>query len=96
MTAKNVSDYGEQVTARCERVLGTVIRAIGVPWRDRVCLVGGLVPRYLLPGVIDPLTEITLGIAGGCWDISRDIPGQDEAELWIPEARRARGDTLSN
>ena len=61
MTAKDVSDYGEQVTARCERVLGTVLRAIGAPWRDRVCLVGGLVPRYLLPGVVDPLTGAHVG-----------------------------------
>lgn len=61
MNAKDVSDYGEQVTARCERVLGTVLRTIGAPWRDRVCLVGGLVPRYLLPGVVDPLTGAHVG-----------------------------------
>lgn len=61
MAGKDLSDYGEQVTARCERVLGTVLRGIGAPWRDRVCLVGGLVPRYLLPGVVDPLTGAHVG-----------------------------------
>jgi hypothetical protein len=61
MAGKDLSDYGEQVTARCERVLGSVLRGIGAPWRDRVCLVGGLVPRYLLPGVVDPLTGAHVG-----------------------------------
>lgn len=42
-------DYTAQATQRCERVLGTLMRGVGQPWRDRMCLIGGLVPRYLLP-----------------------------------------------
>lgn len=40
--------YSDVATERCERVLGTLMRGIGQPWRHRVCLVGGLVPRYLV------------------------------------------------
>ena len=43
------SDYNHAATSRCERVLGTLMRGIGQPWRDRVCLVGGLAPLYLVP-----------------------------------------------
>jgi len=46
---KDITLYSEQATLRCERVLASVLRAIGSPWRGRACLVGGLVPRYLLP-----------------------------------------------
>lgn len=41
--------YSSEATARCERTLCTLMRAIGQPWRRRVCLVGGLVPQYLVP-----------------------------------------------
>lgn len=41
--------YSSQATERCERVLGTLMRGIGQPWRSKVCLVGGLVPLYLVP-----------------------------------------------
>lgn len=40
--------YSDAATNRCERALGTLMRGIGQPWRHRVCLVGGLVPRYLV------------------------------------------------
>jgi hypothetical protein len=42
--------YSDTATERCERVLGTLMRGIGQPWRHRVYLVGGLVPRYLVQG----------------------------------------------
>lgn len=42
--------YSDTATERCERVLATLMRGIGQPWRHRVCLVGGLVPRYLMQG----------------------------------------------
>lgn len=42
--------YTEASTQRCERVLGTLFRSVGAPWVDRLCLVGGLAPRYLVPG----------------------------------------------
>jgi hypothetical protein len=40
--------YTEEYTADCERVLVTLLRGLG-PWKDSVFLVGGLVPRYLIP-----------------------------------------------
>lgn len=42
-------EYSSESTLRCERVLATLMRGIGQPWSRRICLVGGLVPRYLLP-----------------------------------------------
>ncbi len=41
------SDYDEQTTARCERVLLTLLGDLG-PWRERIFLAGGLAPRYLI------------------------------------------------
>ncbi len=43
-------EYTSDATERCERALGTLMRGIGQPWRDKICLVGGLVPLYLVPG----------------------------------------------
>ena len=40
--------YSDQYTLDCERVLVTLLRGLG-PWKDSVCLVGGLTPRYLVP-----------------------------------------------
>jgi hypothetical protein len=40
--------YSDQYTVDCERVLVTLLRGLG-PWKDSVCLVGGLTPRYLVP-----------------------------------------------
>ncbi len=45
-----VEQYNSEATKRCERVLGTLMRGIGQPWREKVCLVGGLVPLYLVRG----------------------------------------------
>jgi len=42
--------YSDAATDRCERALGTLMRGIGQPWRHKICLVGGLVPRYLVRG----------------------------------------------
>jgi len=41
------SAYDEAATARCERVLITLLGDLG-PWRERVYLAGGLAPRYLI------------------------------------------------
>jgi hypothetical protein len=43
-------EYTSETTERCERALGTLMRGIGQPWRHKICLVGGLVPLYLMPG----------------------------------------------
>lgn len=39
--------HSDQYTLDCERVLVTLLRGLG-PWKDSVCLVGGLTPRYLV------------------------------------------------
>ncbi|MGH2965113.1 MAG: hypothetical protein ACRDMH_07005 [Solirubrobacterales bacterium] len=41
------TDYDEETTARCERVLVTLLGELG-PWRERIYLAGGLAPRYLV------------------------------------------------
>jgi hypothetical protein len=46
---KTIDGYSERVTHNCERVLVTLLRNLG-PWRNSVFLVGGLTPRYLVPG----------------------------------------------
>lgn len=45
-----IDGYSSAATDRCERALGTLMRGIGQPWRHKVCLVGGLVPLYLVRG----------------------------------------------
>ena len=40
-------EYDQQVTRLCERVLITLIGNIG-PWSQRIVLVGGLAPRYIV------------------------------------------------
>ena len=42
-----VDGYSGVYTDDCERVLVTLLRGLG-PWKDSVCLVGGLTPRYLV------------------------------------------------
>lgn len=52
MSRDHFTDYDEATTARCERALVTLLGDVG-PWRERIYLVGGLAPRYLigqLPG----------------------------------------------
>lgn len=52
MNRDRASDYDAVTTARCERALVTLLGDLG-PWRERVYLVGGLAPRYIvgtLPG----------------------------------------------
>ncbi|MEA2009260.1 MAG: antitoxin, partial [Actinomycetota bacterium] len=44
------SDYDGPATERCERALVTLIGDIG-PWSDRIALVGGLAPRYLVDSI---------------------------------------------
>ena len=40
--------YTDAYTDDCERVLVTLLRGLG-PWKNSLCLVGGLTPRYLVP-----------------------------------------------
>lgn len=39
--------YDKVVTESCEQVLVTLLRGLG-PWKDKVYLIGGLTPRYLV------------------------------------------------
>lgn len=52
MAPEHSSEHDAAATARCERVLVTLLGDIG-PWGDRVVLVGGLAPRYIVGS--DPL-----------------------------------------
>lgn len=47
-TRGHQSDYDPLGTARCERALVTLLGDVGQPWRERIFLVGGLAPRYLV------------------------------------------------
>lgn len=44
---KTITGYNSDVTDACERVLVTLLRKLG-PWKQSICLVGGLTPRYLV------------------------------------------------
>lgn len=47
MTPSHQSEYDAATTDLCERVLVTLLGDIG-PWGERVVLVGGLAPRYIV------------------------------------------------
>jgi hypothetical protein len=44
-----IDGYSDRITHDCERVLVTLLRNLG-PWKKSIFLVGGLTPRYLVPG----------------------------------------------
>jgi len=66
------TDYDEATTARCERALVTLLGDLG-PWRERIYLVGGLAPRYLVgelapgarPHVGTTDVDLVIGLALG-------------------------------
>lgn len=66
------SDYDSAATQRCERVLVTLLGDLG-PWRERIYLVGGLAPRYLVgalpvgarPHVGTTDVDLVIGVALG-------------------------------
>jgi hypothetical protein len=47
LSRDHFTDYDDAATARCERALVTLLGDLG-PWRERIFLVGGLAPRYLV------------------------------------------------
>jgi hypothetical protein len=47
LSREHHTDYDGETTARCERVLVTLLGDLG-PWRERIYLAGGLAPRYLV------------------------------------------------
>lgn len=68
MKRNHHSQYEEETTGRCERALVTVLGSVGL-WRERIYLVGGLAPRYIvgeLPEEAEPhvgTTDVDLVIA---------------------------------
>lgn len=68
MKRSHHSQYDEETTGRCERALVTVLGSVGL-WRERIYLVGGLAPRYIvgeLPEEAEPhvgTTDVDLVIA---------------------------------
>ncbi len=52
MSRGHHSDYDQETTTRCERVLITLLGDLG-PWRERIYLAGGLAPRYLVGQPLD-------------------------------------------
>jgi hypothetical protein len=69
---EHFSQYDEETTLRCERVLITLIGDIGI-WSERIYLVGGLAPRYLvgaIPAGVAPHVgttdvDVVIGLAVG-------------------------------
>jgi hypothetical protein len=47
LSRRRSSDYDSVTTARCERALVTLLGDLG-PWSERVFVVGGLAPRYIV------------------------------------------------
>lgn len=79
---EHYTDYDEDTTKRCERALVTLLGDLG-PWRERVYLVGGLVPKYLvgqLPygarahvGTTDVDLVVSLAVAGDAPETYRTL-----------------------
>lgn len=72
MSKRHYSDYDAVTTARCERALVTLLGDIG-PWSERIYLVGGLAPRYVVgslpegarPHVGTTDVDLVIGLALG-------------------------------
>ena len=72
MSKRHQSDYDDVTTARCERALVTLLGDIG-PWSQRIYLVGGLAPRYIVgslpegarPHVGTTDVDLVIGLALG-------------------------------
>jgi predicted nucleotidyltransferase len=72
LSRRHYSDYDDVTTARCERALVTLLGDIG-PWNQRVYLVGGLAPRYIIgslpegarPHVGTTDVDLVIGLAVG-------------------------------
>jgi hypothetical protein len=52
LSREHYTDYDAETTARCERALVTLLGDLG-PWGERIYLVGGLAPRYLIGRIPD-------------------------------------------
>jgi hypothetical protein len=59
LSRRHHGDYDQEMTARCERALLTLLGDVG-PWRERIYLAGGLAPRYLA-GQVPPDARAHVG-----------------------------------
>lgn len=72
MSKRHHTDYDDVTTERCERALVTLLGDIG-RWRERVYLVGGLAPRYIVgslprgarPNIGTTDVDLVIGLALG-------------------------------
>jgi hypothetical protein len=79
VSAKVIEEYSEQATLACERVLATIVRCIGAPWRGRLCVVGGLAPRYLVPDAAESALIGHIGTTDVDMALSLAVRGADAA-----------------
>ena len=82
------TDYDRFATDRCERVLLTLLGDVG-PWSERIYLVGGLAPRYLV-GQLPPGARAHVGTTDV--DLIIGLALGDE----VPETYRTLHNNLKN
>jgi hypothetical protein len=79
VAAKDIEQYSEQATLACERVLATIVRCIGAPWHERLCVVGGLAPWYLVPDAAASALTGHIGTTDIDMALSLAVRGADAA-----------------
>ena len=84
-----LADYDERATLDCERLLVTLLAGFG-PWKDSVYLIGGLVPRYLVPQR-PPAVPRHAGTTDVDVVFDLQIVGQTEAYRTLEENLRQMG-----
>jgi hypothetical protein len=90
------SEYDDASTSRCERALVTLLGDVGSPWRERIVLVGGLVPRYLI-GAVPPDVPPHVGTTDIDLALSLVVPeGADEAYRTLENNLKKSGFTRGN
>ncbi len=80
------ADYDPHATLTCERLLVTLLRGLG-PWKRCVYLVGGLVPRYLVP---EPPPRVRPHAGTRDVDLVVDLPLLVEVDAYRTLARNFR------
>lgn len=84
-------EYGEEAVAACEKVLRSLLSAIDTRWRERIVVVGGMVPLYLydddeIPDELDPhIGTVDLDIGIGILVDERDTEAYTALEKRITE-----------
>lgn len=83
----SIDGYDEKVTENCERVLVTLLSGLG-PWKNSIYLIGGLVPRYLVP---DRPPTVPAHAGTGDVDIVIELQMLAETEAYRSLERNLRG-----